>query len=72
MFGFRPFSGVAVGWQRRCILCLVLRELHNQGTTIFRRSNALAVTDMGIELDYLPRGEHSRAAGGSYNEVCIC
>ena len=55
VYGFRPFSAVTVGWQRRYIICLALRELVNRLTSIFRRSNALAVTDMGNELDYLPR-----------------
>ena len=35
MVNFRPFSGVGVGWQRRCEIRLELRELDKQCAAFF-------------------------------------
>ena len=46
------YSGVGVGWQRRCKICQSLRELNNQGAFFLF---FLAITMMGIELDHVVR-----------------
>ena len=62
--GFRPFSGVGVGWQVQCTVCLALRELDIQRAGVFSRFIVLAVTEVVIQLHHVRRGEARRVARG--------
>ena len=64
MVGFRLFSRVCVGWQRRWKLRLALRELDNQRTVIDSRHFIFAVTEMGFEFHQVRRGHPWRGARG--------